>query len=387
MERKLEKLKSFLDKKISRQGNKERIIKKQINILEKLEKEENSEKEIVSLLLKKIGELETHKEFDVPYEEYKKIIKEKNVESHIERIFFEDINKAKQIIRNVKEILLAQQKSFSEEYFEPEKQKYAELEQLLKKIIKEKEVINQYFKDMSNLKYNKKYVKGARISSRIIKNMMFRVLVTGEENIPGKGTAILAPHHVDSAFDPIILKSVINRKIFFLGSVEPFTSSKAVASIYNKIGIQPFKRTDSNFGNVRPGLKSEEELHKYNSSNKETINNMLRYAKYGELLVVFPEGDTLRYGRYIRDENQQFIPLQPGFINLVLIAKRIMSLDIPIIPIGIKYGKGLLGKGIFTTVTINIGKPVYLQMNGENRKEMTEHYCNYFLEEIKKLSQ
>jgi len=381
-----------------------KLISGQLSYIDRLEKEEEIEKRFILKIIDKIKELELHKEFNISVAEFYKIIKEKYIEGHFYYLFLEEIQQFKQKIDELKELLEKQRAKYDIKLFDAEEEKYNELEGLFDKIDYSESRIREYFEDMKHLRYKRKYIKSGQIISKIIKGVLLRVQVKGIENIPKKGPCILAPHHHHAAFDPLILMALINRPLFFLASVETFLPGMPIyGRIIHNIGAQPFKRDDSSYGERLPGAIKKEKVDSFPSSNLQSIKNMLIHLKHGDVIVIFPEGDAKEMLTYARKHNENFIKPSEGFVGLAVMAKIKFGIDVPIVPIGISYGPGILKTGgtsivrnilgsIQRMVKVRIGKPVYLPANLQklNKKQLKKEitrYTKYIFDIIKQLSQ
>jgi 1-acyl-sn-glycerol-3-phosphate acyltransferase len=268
-----------------------------------------------------------------------------------------------------------------------EKEIYENVSADLNAIESSKLKIKEYFNDINKLTYKKKYVKSGQIISKLIKNVLFRVEINGIENIPKRGPCILAPHHYDAMFDGVLLSAVINRDLFFLATVEGFVAVPLYGKFLINIGCIPLKRDDSKFNARLPNAISQEKIDSFPVSNIASIKKMLIHLRNGDVLVIFPEGEAKTNGpTYERPNNEDFLPPQEGFVSIAFLAKRAYNKDVPIIPIGIKYGKG-----IFRTAIINIGAPIYLSndLQNMNKQELNKAIAEYMAQifaQIKRLS-
>ena len=111
------------------------------------------------------------------------------------------------------------------------------------------------------------------ITYRIVKLIivpLFRILflmrVSGLENIPKKGAAVIAPNH-KSFWDAFFLAAVLNRRIFYMGKTELFQGRKG--RLLLALGGFPVKRGES---------------------DADAAETSLAILRRGDLLALFPEG-------------------------------------------------------------------------------------------------
>ncbi|MCL2516312.1 MAG: 1-acyl-sn-glycerol-3-phosphate acyltransferase [Microbacteriaceae bacterium] len=132
---------------------------------------------------------------------------------------------------------------------------------------------------------------------------VFRPWVTGVENVPAHGAAILASNHV-SFFDSIFLPLMLERHVTFLAKSEYFTGK----GIMGWLSRMFFKGT----GQIpidRSGGKASE----------DSLNTGLRVLASGQLLGIYPEGT--------RSPDHKMYRGRTG------IARMVLEAHVPIIPV------------------------------------------------------
>ncbi|MFD1713222.1 lysophospholipid acyltransferase family protein [Amnibacterium flavum] len=131
----------------------------------------------------------------------------------------------------------------------------------------------------------------------------FRPWVTGRENVPKKGAAILASNHL-SFIDSVILPAELDRRISFLAKAEYFTGKGikgwATRAFMLSTGQLPIDRS---------GGKASE----------AALNSGLAVLRRGELLGIYPEGTRSHDGRLYRGRTG--------------IARMIVEGHVPVIPV------------------------------------------------------
>jgi len=140
----------------------------------------------------------------------------------------------------------------------------------------------------------------------VVGPFLFRTLrpwVTGEENVPKRGAAILASNHL-SFIDSVILPIVLRRRISFLAKAEYFTGKGikgwAVRSFMLGTGQLPIDRS---------GGKASE----------AALTSGLAVLRRGELLGIYPEGTRSHDGKLYRGRTG--------------IARMILEGQVPVIPV------------------------------------------------------
>ncbi len=169
-----------------------------------------------------------------------------------------------------------------------------------------------------------------------VRNLLFRVTISGRENIPEHGAALLASNHVSLA-DAVLVGSVTRRFIRFL-MWQPYFEIKAVRPFFQLLHAIPV-----------PNGAPKEVLRAMHQAREELIN--------GRLVGIFPEGGITRTG--------QVMPFERGVERIV------KGLTVPIIPVFIdglwghafSYAGGKpfsIWRGPWRPhVVIVIGKPIY----------------------------
>lgn len=168
---------------------------------------------------------------------------------------------------------------------------------------------------------------------------LFRINITGKENMP-EGACLVCANHT-SAIDPVVLAVGVGHRVQFrfMAKQELF-KNKLFAWFLNKIGIIPVNRETVDLATIRSSLK---------------------VLKGGERLMMFPEGTR------IREENASSENVKMGAGMLATRA------DVPIVPV---YISG--NKGVFRKTYIVIGKPMQAVSNPE--LSHNENYMNISVE-------
>ena len=153
------------------------------------------------------------------------------------------------------------------------------------------------------------------------------IRITGWENIPPKGGAILAANHV-SLLDGIILGACLPRLARFMTKNSPFN--------------HPVARTILRMGGAFPVMRYRTDV--------VAVRNALRVLCKGCLLGIFPEGE--------RSWDDGGLPYKKGALRLMLAAGK------PIIPVGISGIYELMPRWTHSfkrvPVRIDVGRPVRL---------------------------
>lgn len=376
-------------------NNKIYSINKQKEIVKKLLKEDSLEKNTINAYLEKTTLLEKNKEFNISEEEFINLEKTRDLVTGFYNLFAKEFNELTENLTLLQaclnEILDNKTPSYNQA------QLIEKILLLSEKVDSQEEKVQEYLTILKDLKYNKKTLKSGQIVARVIRNVALGVLenklatknkvkflikINGIENIPKKGPCIIAPHHHHAAFDPLLLKSIVKRPLFFLGATENF-----VIPIFNKLvnsmATVPYTRDDGDRERIT-GDTLKQKVEDYDNNNFASMKKLINHMRVGHLVVIFPEEDAFIFGNtYNRLVGQEFIEPKTGFVALSVFAKRIYDIDAPIIPTGIKYS----GR----TVKITFSEPVFQPQNVKTmeknvRDKHIEAETKRLFEIIKKLS-
>ena len=168
-----------------------------------------------------------------------------------------------------------------------------------------------------------------RTISRPMITRLWKLELTGFEQLSGHGPAILCPNHI-SFSDSLFLSSLVPRNISFVGKAEYMDSWKT-RHIFPALGMIPIDRGG--------GSKSAKAL--------ELAETVLRR---GELFGIYPEGTRSRDGK-----------LHKGRTGAARLA---MAIDCPIYPVGIVGTDEIqppdaMMPNFFRSARITIGAPVH----------------------------
>lgn len=168
-----------------------------------------------------------------------------------------------------------------------------------------------------------------RFLSFLILKSVFRLEVRGRENIPKKGSFVLAANHV-SFLDPVVVGVSCPRRLSYMARHDLFCNRLA-SWFLSSLEIFPVKR---------------------DAVDLSAIKEALRRLRSGTPLLLFPEGRRRR-----ADEGASYAKAQPGVGFLAA------KLNLPIIPVLVKGTEGALPKGARfirpEKISVYFGRQVY----------------------------
>lgn len=152
--------------------------------------------------------------------------------------------------------------------------------------------------------------------------LVYRVTVTGLENVPDSGGAVIVANHL-SYLDPPLVGVILKRPIRFMAKDELFRF-RLFGALLRRLGAFPVNRVGVDRAAVREAIS--------------TVTS-------GQLLGIFPEGTRSKDGM-----------LQKGHAGAALIA---MKTGVPVVPVGILgLGRNAKGRGLRRRIRVAIGKPM-----------------------------
>lgn len=165
-----------------------------------------------------------------------------------------------------------------------------------------------------------------------------RVIVTGRENIPEKGPLIIVANHPNTFMDPILVASITDQRIGFVGNAGVF-SNKIVAAVLRYFHVIPIYRKKD----VQPGEQPD---------NNEAFSKCHQYLNGGNMLLIFPEG-TSYYELKLRE-----IKTGTARIALSYEAMRNFEGNLKILPVALDYSDSIQFRSI---VSVTISEPISVQ--------------------------
>lgn len=175
-------------------------------------------------------------------------------------------------------------------------------------------------------KRGKLYIVLRAILSLLLRTV-FRLEVTGAENIPKHGGVIVAPNH-RSLIDHPAVGVITKRQVWFMGKSELFKNPLA-AKILTAMGAFPVKRG-------RP--------------DRASLQRSLELLEAGEVVGIYPEGT--------RTPDSRFANIEDGFAYVALKA------GVPIVPIALSGTESVLPHGRkfprLVKIRVVVGQPFRL---------------------------
>lgn len=169
------------------------------------------------------------------------------------------------------------------------------------------------------------FFAAVRAIARPLIRRLFPVKISGLENIPPHGPAVIVPNHA-SFLDSLILGVMPKRFIWYMAKNSEYR--------------HPVLKWCLRLANTFP-------VRRY-TIDVLGIRNAIRVVQAGHLLGIFPEGE--------RTWDGELLPFRQGLIRLIL------ALGVPVVPVGITGAYELMPRWTssirLSPVTISIGEPL-----------------------------
>ena len=171
---------------------------------------------------------------------------------------------------------------------------------------------------------------------KITVGIFFRsITIRNKELIPEKGPLLILANHPSTFMDPIVIATLINRKVYFLAKGELF-KNKFTRWLLPKFNMIPVYRKQDN-----PELMNK---------NEDTFNKCFEHLEKGGAILMFPEGISIT--------ERKLKPIKTGAARIALgaEAKNNFKLDVSIINIGLNYeNPHRFNRDLF----VNINNPIH----------------------------
>ncbi len=186
--------------------------------------------------------------------------------------------------------------------------------------------------------------------------------VSGLENVPKRGGALLAARHYHHLYDGAALVMGLRRQPHIFVALD-WTASRRQRWIMETacaLAQWPVALRGDNLAQSHESAFSPEEVRRY---VRRSIASGAKILQRGELLAIFPEGyPTIDPSGSKKTSDDAFLPFAPGLFAIVERAERARGSSIPILPVGFTYARADEDR---YDVAMRIGTPL---ARGANRR-------------------
>lgn len=174
-----------------------------------------------------------------------------------------------------------------------------------------------------------------RFVMKITVRIFFRsITIRNKELIPGNGSLMVLVNHPSTFMDPIVVATMLNREVFFLGKGALFKSALA-KWLLPKFNVIPVYRQSDD-----PSMMSK---------NQDTFKKCFEHLEKNGALLMFPEGTSIT--------ERKLRPIKTGAARIALgaEAQNDFKLGVHIVTIGLNYANPhRFNRDLF----INIDNPI-----------------------------
>jgi glycerol-3-phosphate O-acyltransferase/dihydroxyacetone phosphate acyltransferase len=176
-----------------------------------------------------------------------------------------------------------------------------------------------------------------KILMRTTVRIFFRSITIQNKNlIPAKGPLLVLANHPSTFLDPIVVATLLDRKVYFLAKGELFKSGFAKWFL-PKLSIIPVYRKQDDPSQM--------------NKNKETFQKCYEHLEKGGAILMFPEGISIT--------ERKLRPIKTGAARIVMgaEAKNDFKLGANVVTIGLNYvNPHRFNKDVF----LNVDKPIHV---------------------------
>lgn len=156
-----------------------------------------------------------------------------------------------------------------------------------------------------------------RYLMRLTTSVFFRnIVIRNPDLVPAKGPLMILSNHPSTFMDPIVVATVLDRRVFFLAKGELF-SNKFTRWLFPKLNMIPVYRKQDDPAQMK--------------KNKETFAKCFDHLDKGGSILMFPEGISIT--------ERKLKPLKTGAARIVLGAESRADFKngIKILCVGLNY--------------------------------------------------
>lgn len=183
--------------------------------------------------------------------------------------------------------------------------------------------------------------------ARLLNGGHLKTLVSGLENIPAEGPALLVARHYHHLFDGVALYQSVPRELHILVTLDWASARWLRCFMETAIRLADWPlvlRADAltrRADGTRPqthSIFSEKDITGY---QRRALRDAVRLLVDGKVLLIFPEGYPNIDPNYTPKKTaDEFLPFNSGFAVIAAAAAKANGRAIPIVPVGLSYIKG-----------------------------------------------
>jgi glycerol-3-phosphate O-acyltransferase/dihydroxyacetone phosphate acyltransferase len=205
-----------------------------------------------------------------------------------------------------------------------------------------------------------------RFLMRITSSIFFRsISIRNKELVPASGPLMVLANHPSTFMDPIVVATILNRKVYFLAKGELF-KSKFTKWLLPKFNMIPVYRKQDD-----PSLMNK---------NEETFIKCYEHLENGGAILMFPEGISIT--------ERKLKPIKTGAARIVLgaEARNDFKLNTKIIHIGLNYeNPHRFNRNLFVNINPAINASSYKEAYSNDSFKAAQSLTDDITKELEKL--
>lgn len=193
--------------------------------------------------------------------------------------------------------------------------------------------------------------KAMRLIARGLAARRLETIVSGLENIPANGPALIVARHYHHLYDGLALFAALQRPFHIVVAID-WAQSRAIRILMeslNRLARWPMVlRADALALKASPLFSTCDRIR----YRRAALHESTQLLAEGRLLVIFPEAYPNIDPSYTpKSSAEDFLPFDAGFVNIASNVERHTGSGVPIIPTGLRYDQRKIW-----TAHVNFGK-------------------------------
>lgn len=207
-----------------------------------------------------------------------------------------------------------------------------------------------------------------RTGARALARQRLELHVAGREHVPARGPVLIAARHYHHLYDGVALVTALDRPLHIVVGLDWVRSARGrqVMDLACGAARWPVVFRPDALERVAPGDR-EERAQEMRRLLRVAAAETVALLQMGRIVVVFPEGYPNVDPGFTPKRGDEFLPFQPGVIQLARLAEDRGSGPVAIIPAGFHEQRQEGGRW---RVYLRFGEPVERGDPGDDRSTL-----------------